>query len=275
MRDLSASIVIYKSNCDMLKQAIESFLQSTEDSLLYLIDNSPTDKARSLAQHPRVTYIFNNQNIGFGAAHNIALRLAIKSSARYHVVLNPDVYFDARVTTELRQFMDNNQEIGLAMPKVLYPNGQLQPLCKLLPNPYTLILRRFFNFHKRLLEKQNHAYELHFSGYDKIMDVPFLSGCFMFLRVEAIRTVGLFDERIFLYTEDMDLSRRIHQRFRTVFYPHVSIHHYHQRGSYHNPQLLLYNIQSAIRYFNKWGWFFDKEREQINQRVLLKLQNEF
>jgi GT2 family glycosyltransferase len=274
MLNLSASIVIYKSNREMLLQTIKSFLRATTDSPLYLIDNSPTDEAKHLIQHERITYIFNNQNLGFGAGHNVGLSQTINST-KYHLVLNPDVYFDETVIENLYDFMEANQEIGLTMPKVLYPDGRLQPLCRLLPNPYTLILRRFFHFNKKLLDRQNHAHELHFSGYNKIMDVPFLSGCFMFLRVEAIRKVGLFDERIFLYTEDLDLSRRIHQQFRTVFYPHSTIYHYHQRGSYHSPRLLFHNIQSAIKYFNKWGWFNDKERDLINERVLLKLQNDF
>jgi GT2 family glycosyltransferase len=274
MHNLSASIVIYKSNQDMLRHTIKSFLHSTKDSHLFLIDNSPHDEARNLIKSERVTYIFNNENLGFGSGHNIALQQIINSS-KYHVVLNPDVFFDENVICDLYNFMEANKEIGLTMPKVLYPDGRLQPLCRLLPSPYTLILRRFFNFNKKLVERQNHAHELHFSGYNKIMDVPFLSGCFMFLRIEALRTIGLFDERIFLYTEDLDLSRRIHKKFRTVFYPHSTIYHHHQRGSYHSPRLLLHNIQSAIKYFNKWGWFNDKERELINQRVLLKLQNEF
>jgi len=275
MHDLSASIVVYKSNPDMLAKTIRSFLQSAPDSSLYLIDNSPTDSARNIITDSRVTYIFNNNNLGFGSGHNIALQKALRSTGKYHLVLNPDVYFDENVIPALYSFMEANQEIGLTMPKVLYPNGNLQPLCRLLPSPYTLILRRFFHFHKKVVDKQNEAHELHFSGYNKIMDVPFLSGCFMFLRLDALRKVGLFDERIFLYTEDMDLSRRIHQQFRTVFYPYVTIYHYHQRGSYNSPRLLFHNIQSAIKYFNKWGWFTDKEREIINQRVLLKLQNEF
>src|SRR3954467_7923621 len=141
MHDLSASIVIYKSNPDMLKQTISSFLQSAPHSLLFLIDNSPTDSARNIIpEDTRITYIFNNQNIGFGSGHNIALREALRLSGKYHLVLNPDVYFDKEVIQSLHSFMNSNSEIGLTMPKVLYPDGRLQPLCRLLPSPYTLIL---------------------------------------------------------------------------------------------------------------------------------------
>jgi hypothetical protein len=169
--------------------------------------------------------------------------------------------------------MNQNPNAGLCMPKVLYPDGRLQPLCKLLPSPSILFLRRFLFFLHKLLDRHNYYYELHFSGYNKVMDVPFLSGCFMFLRMDALRKVGLFDERIFLYTEDVDLSRRIHKHFRTVFVPHVTIYHYHQRGSYRSTRLLLHNIRSAVKYFNKWGWI-DEEREIINQNALVKIYNE-
>jgi GT2 family glycosyltransferase len=156
------------------------------------------------------------------------------------------------------------------MPKVLYPDGRLQHLCKLLPTPLTLFTRRFLQFNPYYINRLNHLYEMHFSGYNKVMDVPFLSGCFMFLRMDALREVGLFDERIFLYTEDTDLTRRIHQRYRTIFFPDVTIYHHNQRGSYKNFVILLYHVFSAIKYFNKWGWFNDNEREYINQRILLK-----
>ena len=90
----------------------------------------------------------------------------------------------------------------------------------------------------------------------------------MFLRVESLRKVGLFDERIFLYTEDTDLSRRIHMQYRTVFFPEATVYHYNEKASYKSTIRLCQHTISAIKYFNKWGWFDDKERETINQRVM-------
>ena len=270
MKDLSASIVVYKSDVEILEKTIQSFLGSTLDSKLYIIDNSPTDRLKAVVDDPRIIYRFNNKNLGFGAAHNTILR-EILDESKYHIILNPDVYFDDGVIRALYRFMDQHSEIGQVMPKVLYPDGRLQPLCKLLPTPQTLIKRRFFSFYKSSLENENYRYELRFSGYDKIMDVPFLSGCFMFLRTEALKKVGLFDERFFLYTEDADLSRRIHKHYRTVYFPQTSIYHYYQRGSYRNIWLMWCNISSAIRYFNKWGWVNDSEREFFNQRTIQQL----
>ncbi len=269
MRDLTASIVVYKSPAPILSEAIESFLAAAPQSTLYLIDNSPDDRLRKLSDDPRVNYTFNKKNVGFGAGHNQVLSKILDAS-KYHVVLNPDVYFDEQVIRTLYQFMEQNQAVGQVMPKVLYPDGRLQYLCKLLPTPKILLLRRFLNFLNNMHERENFQYQLQFTSYDKIMDVPFLSGCFMFLRTEALKEVGLFDERFFLYTEDTDLTRRLHSRFRTVYFPDVSIYHHHARGSYKDFRLMLRNIESAIRYFNKWGWLNDPERERINRLTLEK-----
>ena len=272
--NISASIVIYKNDPALLTRAVESVLSSTTDSILYLIDNSPVDTFRDKFCHPRIHYIFNNKNLGFGAGHNIALRKALQLKTQYHIILNPDVYFEEEVVEKLFHYMEANARVGLLMPKVLYPDGRLQPLCKLLPSPVTLFSRRFLKFNSYLLKKMNHWYEMHFTGYNTVMDVPFLSGCFMFLRMETLEKVGLFDESIFLYTEDTDLTRRIHKHYRTVFYPEVTIYHHNQRASYKNFMIMIHHAFSAIRYFNKWGWFNDIERDALNQRILLKFSSE-
>jgi GT2 family glycosyltransferase len=270
MLELSGSIVVYKSSRKLLEESILSFMEGAPGSILYVIDNSPTDEARWTSTYPQVKYIFNNANLGFGTAHNMALKEVMQLS-EYHLVLNPDVRFQPEVIRKMTDFMNENREVGLAMPKVLYPDGRLQYLCRLLPSPATLLLRRFSFPFRKMKEKMNHHYELQFSGYNKVMDVPFLSGCFMFLRMEAVRKTGLFDERIFLYTEDIDLTRRIHRYYRTVFFPDAVVYHHHVRESYKSLRSFIHHAYSAAAYFNKWGWFVDQERKAINKNIILKL----
>jgi hypothetical protein len=117
------------------------------------------------------------------------------------------------------------------------------------------------------MERRNKIYELHESGYDKIMNIPYLSGCFMYLRTETLKEIGFFDERIFMYIEDADLTRRIHREYKTLFYPDAQIYHHYAKGSYRNFRLMLYNVHGAFIYFTKWGWFFDRERKAINKQV--------
>ncbi|MCW3112244.1 MAG: glycosyltransferase family 2 protein [Segetibacter sp.] len=265
---ISGSIVLYNSEKGLM-EIVRSFLNTSLPVKLYLIDNSPTNQLESLLADllldQRVIYIFNNKNIGFGAGHNIAIRRIIDSSD-YHLVLNPDVTFKSGVLEALYNYMQENKDVGLVMPKVFYPNGQIQHTCKLLPTPLDLIFRRFLP--TSMTKKKIDRFELKSSGYDKEIEVPYLSGCFMFLRTESLKKVGLFDERFFMYPEDIDLTRRMHKEYRTMFYPNVSIVHEHEKGSYKSFKLLYIHIINMIKYFNKWGWIFDKERKSINKRIL-------
>lgn len=266
---VTASIVAYHTPTDELACLLNCIIRSAID-ILYLIDNSSNDSLRELSNlSPKIVYIYSD-NLGFGHGHNIAIEKAIEKKADYHIVINPDIYWEGNVIETLTAYMDTHPDCGLVMPKVLYPNGDLQYLCKLLPMPMNLFGRRFLPF-KGIQAKMDEKFELHFSGYDKEMEVPSLSGCFMFMRVDVLREVGGFDERFFMYAEDLDLCRRIGEVSKTMYYPGASIYHAYGKGSYKNKKLLKYHICSVIKYFNKWGWFFDKKRRRINKECLLRL----
>lgn len=269
---INGSIVLYKNDEELLKKAINSFLNTNLEVKLYLIDNSPTDDLKYLSTlDNRIEYIFNSKNLGFGKAHNIALKKSLQQGVPYHLVLNPDVYFEKGVIEELMEYMQENNDVANVIPKTFYPDGRLQYLCKLLPTPMELVVRRFIRSDK-IIQKINRNYELHDFGYDKILNIPFLSGYFMFLRVEYLKEVGLFDENIFMYMEDTDLNRRLHDKHRTIFYPYVSIIHVHARESYKRKALLIAHIKSTIYYFNKWGWFFDSFRRKKNKEVIKSIK---
>jgi len=268
--NITVSIVLYHNEQQQIQLAIASCLASPLVTMLYLVDNSTTDYFRCLATDRRIQYIHTKKNIGFGAAHNLAIARSVESD--YHLVLNPDVRFNGEILAEIGQFMEKNSDVGLTMPKILYPDGTIQRLCKLLPSPQNLFGRRFARalpYFKKLDEQ----YELKGFHYDRLLDVPNLSGCFMFIRRATLNTVGYFDPRYFLYLEDVDLVRRIGQMSRTVFYPFVSIVHAYQKGSYKGKRLMFIHIRSAIRYFNKWGWFYDHYRDARNQQTWAALQD--
>lgn len=271
---LTASIVLYKTDLSV-KETINCFLTNTSlDLKLYLVDNSPTNSLEyelsDCLLDDRVEYIFNNGNIGFGSAHNIVFNKILYLS-KYHLVLNPDIKFDASVIPELINYMEAKEQVGLVMPKIVYPDGTTQFVAKILPTPVDLIFKRFIPAF--LIKKRMETFQLKFTGYNKEMEVPYLSGCFMFIRVAVLKEVGLFDERFFMYPEDIDLTRRIHKKYKTIFYPFVSVIHAHEQGSYKSKKLLWIHITNMVKYFNKWGWFFDKERKMINQTILHQLKN--
>lgn len=270
---LSASIVLYNTKIEDLKRVIDSYFAYQGEKQLFLVDNSPSDELKNIvAMYPNneIHYIFNNANMGYGKAHNIAIRKSIEQGQPYHIILNPDIIIEKGALEKLTDYMEQHPEVGNIMPKIIYPDGELQYLCKLLPSPIDLIFRRFIPV-KKWKEAINKKYELHSFGYDKIMNVPNLSGCFMFLRTEVLKQVGLFDENIFMYLEDIDLNRRIHSKYQTIYYPEATVIHEHQKESYKSKKLLKAHIKSAIYYFNKYGWFFDKERNNINGNVLREL----
>lgn len=254
MYDLTASIVTYRTEAAVLQKAMDSFLSARLRIKLFIVDNSASAEIGEICTDPRVVYIANKHNLGFGAGHNIALHDSIHDS-KYHLILNPDVYFPAGTLEELFNYMQHNQDIGVVMPKVLYPDGSVQYLCKLLPTPFDLIARRFIpsRFHS-IFGDRFLKYEMRDKNYDQIMDVPCLSGCFMFTRTEVLQSVGLFDERYFLYLEDVDYCRRIGSVSRLVYYPQVTIFHDYEKGSYKNYRLLWLHVNSAVKYFSKWGW---------------------
>lgn len=265
---LTASIVLFNTPQIQIDKVLESVFSSQCIDKLYIIDNSPNDYYRILEKNSPIIHYIHNENLGYGASHNFAIKKAVESYSKYHIVLNPDIYFDKNVLLELTDFMDKNSDVSYILPKVVYPNGELQYLCKLLPTPFDLIFRRFLP-ETKWLKKQNERYELRHSGYDKIMNPPCLSGCFMFLRLETLAKHSLFfDERYFMYCEDFDLMRRIHRVAKTLYYPKVTIVHNHAKESYKSRKMLLTHIKSAIKYFNKFGWFFDKERRTMNRKIL-------
>lgn len=272
---ITASVVLYRNPVGMVERLIGCVMRSVV-GMLYVVDNAPGDvMARLCEGHERICYIANDRNEGYGRGHNRAIRMATGAGARYHMVLNPDIYWDADadVPGRLRDFMEAHPQCGLSMPRITWPDGRVQPLCKLLPKPGDLFRRRFLpdNARNRSL---NNRFELETFGYDRTMEVPSLSGCFMFMRCSTLKETGLFDERFFLYAEDVDLCRRIGCIASTVFVHSVSAMHEYQRGSYKSLGLLFHHIVSAVRYFNKWGWLHDSKREEANARCLARLDNQ-
>lgn len=266
---ITASIVTYHHTAAEIKIVLDCVIDSSVNKI-YLIDNTNNDLLRELQDlSPKVRYI-HNENIGYGGAHNIAIRDAMSLGSTYHVVVNPDIYFDKGTIESLAEYMDKNPDVGQVMPKVFYPNGDVQYLCKLLPTPSDLIIRRFIPF-KTLKRKLDYRYELKMFNYDDIAEIPSLSGCFMFLRCEVLKQVGLFDDRYFMYAEDLDLCRRIGEVSKTIFYPNVSVVHNYEKGSYKGGRLLKYHIDSIVKYFNKWGWFFDRYRSNKNNITIKQI----
>jgi GT2 family glycosyltransferase len=265
---ITASVVLYKTPPAQLARLHECLCRSTRRPDLHIIDNSPEPTPLPFELSSWITYTHFAENLGYGAGHNVALR-RILGTSELHFVLNPDIFFDSQEMEKMIIFMAQHPDVGQLMPKVTYPDGSLQHLCKLLPTPGDLFLRRFMvGPLRRLAREEIERFELRFTGYNREMDVPYLSGCFMLFRTSALRQVGLFDERFFMYPEDIDITRRVNASFRTLFFPGATIVHDHGRESYKNARALWVHMMNIVKYFNKWGWFYDPVRARVNRETL-------
>ena len=250
-----------------LRSAVESLARQPVRVQLMLVDNAGDDRVAALATEFGASYLRAPGNLGFGKAHNLAYQ-QLRGLSPYHLVLNPDVSFGTEVVGSLLRVMDEHADLGVVMPKILYPDGSTQYLCKRLPTPWDLLMRRFAPpFARRLLQPAMDRYELRDRDYDQPMQPPTLSGCFLVLRSSVIDQVGLFDERFFMYMEDVDLVRRIWAVSRALYYPTVSIVHGYEKGSYRHHELAWQHVRSAVRYFAKWGWLRDTERNRLNAKT--------
>jgi GT2 family glycosyltransferase len=268
LNNATASIVLYKTNESELSRVIDSILKTKANLKLYLIDNSLTDDLKTFSDYnSQITYIHNPSNPGFGAAHNIAIEKALELGVKYHFIVNPDIYFDDDVVSSMISFMEEDISIGMMMPQILNLDGTVQNLPKLLPSPFSIFWRKFKR-PARAYEKFINQYELRQVAKEMIYDAPVLSGCFTLLNLEAIKKVGMYDDKFFMYFEDWDLSRRIHKHYKTIYFPLVSVYHGYDSGANKSSRLFKIFLNSAITYFNKWGWFSDNERQEINKKAL-------
>ena len=265
---ITSSLVLYHSPDEQVARILQCIEDSAIDKV-FVIDNSSCENSRIVCSKFSKAEYQTHKNTGYGDSHNIGIRKALELQSDYHLVVNPDIYFNKNLVSVLKKYMDENTDVAQIMPKVTNPKGELQYLCKLIPTPFDLLFKRFLP--QRLKEKSSYKFQLKFTDYEHIMNVTYLSGCFMFFRTSAFKNVGMFDERFFMYPEDIDITRRMHEHYKTVYYPYVTVVHDHAAESYHSKKMLKIHIVNMIKYINKWGWLFDSKRRRINKQVLKDL----
>lgn len=257
-----ASIVLFKHKKEDVIQLIDELDRAQAIKKTYLIDNGHCEWAKLLTSK-KIKYIKPEKNIGYGAGHNITINNE-SSKSDFILILNPDIELPEK---SLDKFIlaASNFDADLFMPDIFYPDGKRQHLCKLLPSPFDLIRRRFFRLKDTAFTER---FELHDADYTSCFFVPYLSGCFMLIRSAPLITIKGFDERYFMYLEDTDLSRQLARNGRSMFFPSMKVVHHYQKSSYKNFLMLTIHIKSAIKYFNKWGWFVDNDRDELNNLCL-------
>ena len=265
---LNISIVLYRPNWEEeVLPLVEELLRVKALRKVYLLDNSEDREIhpKSEIKDPKLRYMHMAENLGYGRAHNVALRESAYYKTDLHLVMNSDIRVKAEDIDAMHDWMMANPQVGLLMPKVVNPDGTQQFLAKRLPSPLDVFGRRFLP--AWMMARRNKRYELRDLDLTRPVNAPYLSGCFMLLRTTAAVEAGLFDERYFMYPEDIDLTRTIHRNWLTLYYPEWTIVHAHAQASYHDKHMLRIHIRNLCRYFNKWGWLFDRERRAFNANL--------
>lgn len=266
--DVSASIVIHNSRPEEVHRAIECLLRSNV-SPVYIIENSPGSLLKDVEDKYEGVIYQHVENRGFGAGHNVAIRRVLGDISKkdgYHIVMNADVWWEGDAVAPLLSYLEEHPDVGMAMPRVVYPDGVLQYACRMLPTPFDLFAKRFLP--AGISRKRMERYLLAAHDHTKALNCPYLLGSFLLFRNKALLDVGIFDERFFMYPEDIDITRRVHERWKTLFLPVSTIVHAHAAQSRRNMRLLWVHIVNMCRYFNKWGWFRDSKRRKYNKRLL-------
>ena len=198
-------------------------------------------------------------NIGFGAAHNRLYEQSGNNQGEspYYLVSNADVKYEPECIPTLIGHLEKERSAGLAAPRLLNEDGTLQLSCRTFYTPLIAFARRpplnvWYKDSHPLIRQHLMADVDH----TKVFPVDWVMGAVMLIRREAIKRENLFDSRYFLYFEDVDLCRYLHDEGRPAWYcgDAVAIHSHH-RSSARNifGRSSRWHIQSCFRYFRKYA----------------------
>jgi len=259
--DISIIILNYKSaslTLSCLKSIGEANFRDLKFEIIVVDNNSGDSLDKILAkEYPAVKFVQNKKNSGMGAGNNLGLKM---SAGKYVVIMNPDTVAFPETFTEMYDFMEANPRVGMVGPRQYYPDMTVQDSCFRFPGLLTPIYRRTpigrFGFARRDIDR----YLMKDFDHSVIKEVDWLLGSFLFSRLEALKEVGVFDERFFMYFEDADLCRRFWEKgWRVVYNPESEIIHNHKRESAETPWYKFLwsrtsreHIISWIKYLKKW-----------------------
>jgi GT2 family glycosyltransferase len=259
---MDISVVIVGWNA---KYYLELCLQSLTEAPprrsmeILVVDNASTDGSAEMIEtrFPSVKLIKSTENLGFAKGNNVAIR---QCRGRYVALVNPDVIVFPGCLDALADFLDSNPKVGNVGPRVLNPDMSLQSTCRRFPTLWnnfcsaTSLASIFKN--SRVFAGEHMFYFAH----DKTLAVDVLVGCFSMIRREAFDSVGLLDEDLFMYGDDVDWCRRAWKAgWEVVFYPGAQA--IHDRGKITAPYPVRFAVaqqKSVLHYWSKHHGIFGR-----------------
>ncbi len=238
MKTLEIVIVSYNS-LFWLRKTLDSLDRfylpySKYNIIITVVDNASTDDTVNVleTEYRKINLIKSNTNLGFSAGNNLALK---KSNADYIMLLNSDMELTEKSKNidSIIEYLESDRNIGMITPKLLLSNGKLDPACHRGEPSLTDAFFYFAGFEKLFPKiKFFTKYHMLYKDFSKIHEVDAVTGACMIIKNSVLKKVGLFDERFFMYSEDMDLCRRFREKgYKIIFYPETEIiHHKYKSG---------------------------------------------
>ena len=226
-KKVSVLIVSYNVK-NYVDHAIDSLLRSDYTNIeIVVVDNQSFD---GTVEHIRsrfteVKLIANKQNVGFGTAVNQAAEAA---DGDYLLIINPDTVVQENTISTFVHYQEDHKNVGMVGPKILNADGTLQSACKRSFPTFRVAIPKILGLDK-LFPKSKWAgkYNLTYLNPDETNTVDAISGSCMFLKSKLFQELNGFDERFFMFGEDLDLCYRIWQKgFEIHYVPETQIIHY-------------------------------------------------
>ena len=204
----------------------------------------------------QVSYVHGHANIGYGAAHNLALH---GSGADFHLVLNPDVELAPDALVNAVRWMNAHPDVGAIAPQVKRRDGTRDYLVKRKPAVLDLALRGFMpRVGRALFRRRLDRYEMRdvidADPTRDVIDVAAMSGACILARRKAVDQTGDFDPQFFLYFEDYDWTIRLNRVTRTAYVPSFEVVHHGGGASRKGFRHVAHFVKGGWRYYRKHGW---------------------
>lgn len=238
------SVIILTFNTQKLtnycvKSLIQNYKRNIDDKDIEIIvaDNGSKDNTVPILKKTKeIKIVENKKNFGFSKGNNLGVKASV---GKYILFLNSDIEVRDNSFLEMIEFMDNNPEIGILGAKLTNIDKSSQSSCG---NFYTFLNLIFTLFGADSLMRKNPT---------KIQKVDWVSGASLMIRRELFNKLKGFDERFFMYIEDMELCFRVKKMgFLVYFYPNIKLIH-KELGSSSNRGFAILNIYRGILYFYK------------------------
>lgn len=255
---MNVSVIIVNWNtCDLLHSCLESIYMHTTDVDfdVWVVDNGSTDGSADMVRErfPGARMIANGSNLGFSRANNQAISA---SRSEYVLLLNSDTELKGNILDTLVRTLEEHPEAGAVGCRLLNPDGSLQLSCGRFPRLSSVFLggvlaRTIYN---KLFPGRTFFAEYGFTEeeHGRACEADFVLGACLLLRREALRQAGLFDERIFLYFEEIELCYRLKRHgWKVLYTPDAAVLHWGGQSSRSSKDMVRQNLVSQEYFFRK------------------------